>query len=81
MDNAEINKQVTTNIENAMEQRHMSMLQVATDAAIPYTTLHRKMKGVGSFSLDELARIAIALEVSPGALIPAPFKAETGQAS
>lgn len=50
---------------------------VAKATGIPRTTLERKLKGVGDFTVYEIARIAIALEVDPNELLPSDFKSHT----
>ncbi len=44
-------------------QRRWTEKSLAAAADIPYTTYRRKMAGNATFDLDELARIAAALEI------------------
>lgn len=59
---------VRTNIRIALGARHMSANQLAQAAAIPQSTLHRLMNGGSSFTLNQLERIATALETTAFAL-------------
>lgn len=47
---------------------------VALKTGIPRTTLNRKLKFGGDFGVYEVARIAIALNLDPGELLPKEFK-------
>ncbi|MBB5513426.1 transcriptional regulator with XRE-family HTH domain [Neomicrococcus aestuarii] len=49
---------------------------VAKETGIPRTTLIRKLAGGTDFTVYELARIAIALDVDPNSLLPKEFKTE-----
>lgn len=56
---------LTSAIEMAREAKGISLLQLAEQTGIAYTTLHRKMhKAPGSFKVAELALIALELDVT-----------------
>lgn len=48
----------------------------ADRAGIPETTFRRKLRGGADFTVGEVARIAKALSISPGELLPPEFKKE-----
>jgi transcriptional regulator with XRE-family HTH domain len=74
MDNAGFNKELATSIEMARVSAGISQNQLASATLIPQSTLHRKLQGIGSFSVDELVRIGSHLGVSPTALWPGESK-------
>ncbi|MFJ2553346.1 helix-turn-helix domain-containing protein [Microbacterium sp. NPDC087591] len=41
-------------------------------SGIAYSTLRRRMQGRSDFTITELADIALALDLSPAALVPSP---------
>lgn len=45
---------------------------LADHSGIAYSTLRRKMQARSDFTVTELADIALALGVSPAALVPSP---------
>lgn len=66
--------EVTRQINTALMAVGMTRHRLATDTGIPSTTLQRKLKGDGEFTLNELLRVARALNVAPSALLPSDFK-------
>lgn len=64
-----------------MTRKGVSQTRLAQKSGIPYSTLNRKIGGLGTFNLVEVYRIAQALEVDPVALIPASFTEKTAVAA
>lgn len=48
--------------------------QVATEAAIPYATFNRKLRGGSDFNWGELLRLAEVLNVRPSKFTPPQFQ-------
>lgn len=55
----------------AIARKGWSIQKAADESAIPYTTLYRKVKGGGDFTITEIAMLADALGIHPGEIIPA----------
>lgn len=71
MDNARAFDEVLANrLNTARQESGISKNALAEQAAIPYTTLHRKLSGVGSFTASELSRIVNVLGVEYDAIWP-----------
>ncbi|UVK58434.1 helix-turn-helix DNA binding domain protein [Arthrobacter phage GlobiWarming] len=58
-------------IEAALGAADMSMLALSERTGIPYPTLRRSIKAGRSLTIQELGKIADALEVAPATLLPA----------
>lgn len=56
-------------VASAIKAANLTRREVSDSTGIPYTTLFRKMNGHSSFTLDEIASVARALNVNPGTLI------------
>lgn len=61
-----------------MARKRFSQTLLAEQSGIPYSTLNRKLSGIGTFNMVEIFRIAQALQVEPVKLLPSSF---TGEAS
>lgn len=70
MGNNNFNSALATNIEKVRKDAGLSKLSLASETHIPYSTLHRKLEGVGAFTVDELFRITEVLEISAHSLWP-----------
>jgi transcriptional regulator with XRE-family HTH domain len=70
MDKGSFDQQLAQRIENWRKDRGLSRKALSELATIPYATLHRKLEGIGSFSVDELNRVSNALEVAHHTLWP-----------
>lgn len=64
MATALFDQELAQRIESARIAAGMTRSALAQLSSIPYTTLNRKLDGVGSFAVNELHRISISLEVS-----------------
>lgn len=56
-------------ISSAASSAGVSMREIASRTGIAYTTLWRKMRGLASFTVEDIARIASVLNVAPTALV------------
>ena len=56
---------IRLDIETVRRSLGVSQDTLADAAGIPRTTLRRKLKNPGSFTLDEAARINLALGIEP----------------
>lgn len=63
-------------IIQAMDAADRPQKWTADKADIALSTFRRKLRGVGEFTLTELARIAHALGVKPAELLPDEFRDE-----
>lgn len=71
MDNAKtFDEEVATRVNTARQSSGISKNALAEQASIPYTTLHRKLNGVGSFTASELSRIKNVLGIDYDAILP-----------
>lgn len=61
---------VATNIRTAITSAGISIRAVSIQSGVPYATLDRKLRGVTSFSIFEVWRIAKVLNVRPSSLVP-----------
>lgn len=52
-----------------------SINRLADEAAIPYSTLRRKLREPMSLTMGDLLRLADALETTPASLLPERFRA------
>jgi len=55
----------------AIARKGWTIQKAAEASAIPYTTLYRKIKGGGDFTLTEIGMLADALDISPVDILPA----------
>jgi len=67
--------EVAASVQAALDDSGKSTNWLAVAAKIPYSTLSRKLDGVGEFKFSELRRIAEVLDVHPSTLVPPPFRA------
>ena len=75
--------QITRAIEALKQRRGLNLTTLSLASGVPYSTLHRKMAGrVGTLTLDELAALADALQVSAADLLAGniPHEAEADAA-
>lgn len=78
---ATLTQDLADKIAAEMTRKRVSQTLLAARSGIPYSTLNRKLGGVGTFNLVEVYRIAGALEVEPVALIPESFGDKTAVAA
>jgi hypothetical protein len=64
---------VARRISDAIDTAERSRKWTAVKAGIPATTFARKLDGFGDFTVSEVWRIAKALELAPGDLLPDEF--------
>lgn len=64
-----VRQQVADRINAAMEAADETPYGLAQKALIPKSTLLRKLAGGSSFTVDEIAAIAVALEIEPAELV------------
>jgi DNA-binding Xre family transcriptional regulator len=69
--------EIIRRVSAAMADASISKIKLADLAAIPYTTLHRKLKGQTAFTLDDILVIAQALRVNPSDLLQTQFTEDT----
>ena len=67
-------KGASAQIEKAIRRVERTQKWTADKAGIAHTTFQRKMNGGAAWTVDELARIARVLEVSPAELLPEEFR-------
>lgn len=60
-------------VSQAIATRDVKLSRLADKTLIPRTTLQRKVAGDADFTVSELARIAAALDMHPGDLLPHNF--------
>lgn len=65
-----INEVTAEAVRTAYKNAGATIASLSEETGIPGTTLKRRLNGSTSFHLDELVRIAKALDVTLGALIP-----------
>lgn len=73
---ATLSQELADKIAAEMTRKRVSQTLLAETSGIPYSTLNRKLGGVGTFNMIEVYRIAQALDVSPVALLPSSFTGE-----
>lgn len=73
---ATITQDLADKVAAEMTRKRVSQTALADKSGIPYSTLNRKLSGIGTFNLVEVWRIAQALEVPPVDLLPASFTTE-----
>lgn len=69
MDNAELGQEIGKRITAAMTLAGTSVNEAAKRSGIPNTTLNRKLRAPETFTVDELRRLAVAVDVHPAQLI------------
>lgn len=65
-----LQKEVCSRFLEVLRARNRTKLSVSEATGIPYSTLNRKLKGRGEFTLSELVVLADELRVHPSALLP-----------
>ena len=60
-------------IRQQMEAADRSLKWTAERSGIAASTLARRLKGIGDFTVPEVARIAAALDIAPSDLLPPEF--------
>jgi len=63
--------EIASRIKAALDQSGTSENALAAAAGISQTTLNRRLKGVGTFNVQEVGRIADALKTNPAELVSA----------
>ena len=56
-------------VSAAVSQAGMSRLNLSEASGIPYTTLGRKLRGLSSWTVEEIDHVARALSVEPASLV------------
>lgn len=64
------NTAVAAEVRAAIARAGLTQSEVARRADIAANTLSAKIRGIRGFSVDELIRIAHALDIEPSSLIP-----------
>lgn len=59
----QLSRAVSAEVRRLLEDRGMSGNQLAKASGVPQTKVAEKLRGIGAFSLDDLAAIAPVLEV------------------
>lgn len=60
-------------IQRMVRVSEKTKIQIADESGIPYSTLNRKLKGRGDWTLTEVLLLSRALECPPCALLPEEF--------
>lgn len=60
-------------IADAMTAKGISMNSLADQTGIPYPSIRRSLKAGRSLTLNELRKIAAALDTTPSTLLPTTF--------
>lgn len=68
MDSTTYSRKVAEKINTLRKTARLSVNGLAAQSAIPYSTLDRKLKGGGDFSVREIKEIATALNISAAEL-------------
>lgn len=63
--------QLSRYLRKVAKDERYSTLKLAQDTGIPYSTLRRKLNGVGDFTFTELAAIADQLKIKTSQLVAA----------
>jgi hypothetical protein len=74
MTNQEITDWTARAVAQAILVSGKSKLAVSDATDIPRTSLHRKLKGTGEFTMSELYRIAVFIGVHPHTFEPPVFR-------
>lgn len=74
MSNRDTTEWAAKTVAQAVLASGKSKNQVATESAIPYKTLDRKLRGGSPFNWDELLRLAEVLGVHPSKFTPPAFR-------
>jgi transcriptional regulator with XRE-family HTH domain len=65
----QLSRAVSAEVRRLLDERNMSGNQLAKASGLEQTTIARKLRGVRSFDLDDLAAIAPVLGVEPHELV------------
>lgn len=63
--------EIAARITDTLSAKDMSLLALSEETGIAYPTLRRSIKAGRSLSIQELGKIAHALNVQPSTLLPA----------
>lgn len=64
---------VAQSVREAIEEAGSSVHATALDTGIPYTTLDRKLRNGGKFTIEELGLLATALHKEPASFLTGPI--------
>ncbi len=67
------NTTITTLINKEIDTLGIPLTSLAKNSGIPYSTLDRRTKGGGAWTATEIARVANALRIPAGNLLPEEF--------
>lgn len=70
------NQETSTKVAKAIQEAERTVTWTAEKAGMTPKTIQRKLRGGSPFNVDELARIADALRISPLDLLPSEFFTE-----
>lgn len=68
MDSTTYSQRVSEKISNTRKAAGMSVKALSDQSAIPMTTLDRKLRGGGDFSIREIKALALALKTTAAEL-------------
>ncbi|VDG77312.1 Uncharacterised protein [Actinobaculum suis] len=71
MEPIELSGYLARGIRTLLKSERCSTQRASEKTGIPYSTLHRKLSGVGDFRYSEIAALAALLELTPANLIAA----------
>lgn len=76
MTNTGINEWIGRQVETAIKNNGIKKTAVSEKTGMPYSTLNSKLKGYSAFTVEELFKIAIAVNADPMDFMPLQFGAE-----
>ena len=77
----EINATITKRVNEEISSLRIPHTALAERAGIAYSTLTRRLKGRGDWTATEIAGVAHALRISPGAIITEAFAGDSAVAA
>lgn len=76
-----MDQEIEAKIKSALTDKDRSRKWTARKAGISESTFQRKLNGGGGWTVSEIHRIAVALEIPPSELLPEPFIEALGLAA
>ena len=70
MTHTEAREYIAAEARAALARDGRSAAQLAEAAGIPRSSLSKKLRGLVSFTVEEVVAIAVALDIDPAALVP-----------
>lgn len=65
----ETRRYIAGEVRAALARDGRSGAQLSKDAGVAPSALHRKLKGITSFTVEEIVSVAVALDVDPASFV------------